>query len=47
MTPEPRSYHDVKRLAGEVYEEEEEQKKREEKFDDFLFGLAFLAWISS
>lgn len=45
MTPEPRSYHDVKRLAGEVYEEE--QKKREEESDDFLFGLAFLAWISS
>ena len=39
------SYHDVKRLAGEVYEEE--QKKREEETDDFLFGLAFLAWISS
>lgn len=45
MTPEPMSYHDVKRLAGEVYEEE--QKKREEETDDFLFGLAFLAWISS
>ena len=45
MTPEPKSYHDVKRLAGEVYEEE--QKKREEESDDFLFGLAFLAWISS
>lgn len=28
MTPEPMSYHDVKRLAGEVYEAE--QKGREE-----------------
>lgn len=45
MTPEPMSYHDVKMLAGEVYEAE--QKKREEEGDDFLFGLAFLAWISS
>lgn len=45
MTPEPTSYHDVKRLAGEVYEAE--QKEREEESDDFLFGLAFLAWISS
>lgn len=45
MTPEPMSYHDVKRLAGEVYEDE--QKKREEESDDFLFGLAFLARISS
>lgn len=45
MTPEPKSYHDVKRLAGEVYEDE--QKKREEESNDFLFGLAFLAWISS
>lgn len=46
MTPEPMSYHDVKRLAGEVYEEE--QKEREEEGNDFLFGLAFfLAWISS
>lgn len=44
MTPEPMSCHDVKRLAGEVYEEE--QKEREEKSDDFLFGLAFLAWIA-
>lgn len=46
MTPEPRSYHDVKRLAGEVYEEEQ-KKRKEEESDDFLFGLAFLAWISS
>ena len=45
MTPEPTIYHDVKRLAGEVYEEE--QKERKEKSDDFLFGLAFLAWIAS
>ena len=45
MTPEPMSYHDVKRLAGEVYEEE--QKERESESDDFLFGLAFLAWIAS
>ena len=43
--PEPMSYHDVKRLAGEVYEEE--QKEREEEDNDFLFGLAFLAWIAS
>lgn len=46
MTPEPKSYHDVRRLAGEVYEEEQ-KKEREEVSDDFLFGLAFLAWISS
>lgn len=45
MTTEPMSYHDVKRLAGEVYEAE--QKEREEESDDFLFELAFLAWISS
>lgn len=46
MTTEPRCYHDVKRLAGWYYEEEE-QKEREEKSDDFLLGLAFLAWIAS
>lgn len=46
MTAEPRCYHDVKRLAGWYYEEEE-QKEREEKSDDFLLGLAFLAWIAS
>lgn len=45
MTPEPMSYHDVKMLAGEVYEAE--QKGREEESNDFLFGLAFLAGISS
>lgn len=47
MAPEPMSYHDVKRLAGEVYEAEEQKKERGEVSDDFLFGLAFLAWISS
>lgn len=46
MTPEPMSYHDVKRLAGEVYEEEQKEREEEES-NDFLFGLAFLAWISS